>query len=458
MTADSKSIKFPDKHYVGFQSRPSRDEVPLGFMTPDGTDKAAVKRKATVDSWSRGYGYDGQNVAQNKLPAQTYDNKPMVGFKLGRNVRHGYGWGQGNVKWRIEDPRGFELEITSPNLAQILGFCTIQEGEILEQCIWARMGNENILVPVNSDVYTNAIKNTERMAKSASLKDLKIGDSAVFHNGDQGIYYGVYFVTSRAHDYNGGRQDHYVKCGDKKRHVFLMQGADGLTSSNFFKAMSSPKLSQVFEGTAMTHEDAEREIMKLHLENDYRLDEATNDYGKSPIAFTIEKMDPANFTLEKMGGTLTEVEEFIKEESAKRPHFHRYMLREYNEGAISLFDMEGKTWIVDLGQIFEKRTYLPGGANYSQVTQRAAMIAANPAAYSHYSNHSFTKLHRVEVANDPAAENGQIVAKSDPRYGRNYGYHYNHNVEVEVADIPEDFHWYRLVGKSNAGTEIICHC
>ena len=53
---DNKSIKFPDKHYVGFQSRPSVDEVPLGFMTPFGTDKAFEQRKSTVDTWAAGGG------------------------------------------------------------------------------------------------------------------------------------------------------------------------------------------------------------------------------------------------------------------------------------------------------------------------------------------------------------------------------------------------------------------
>jgi hypothetical protein len=81
--SDNKAIKFPAKHYIGFQARPSVDELPLAFMTPDGTDKAAEKRKATVDAWAKGYGYDGRNEAEDKLPAQSYENKPMIGFKMG---------------------------------------------------------------------------------------------------------------------------------------------------------------------------------------------------------------------------------------------------------------------------------------------------------------------------------------------------------------------------------------
>ena len=54
MSSDNKAIKFPEKHYIGFQTRDD-DFLPLGFMTPDGTDSAAVKRKQTVDSWASGY-------------------------------------------------------------------------------------------------------------------------------------------------------------------------------------------------------------------------------------------------------------------------------------------------------------------------------------------------------------------------------------------------------------------
>ena len=453
MSTENKSIKFPDKHYVGFQARPSHDEVPLGFMTPFGTDKAFEKRKGTVDTWSRGGGYYGRNEAQDKLPAQTYDNKPMVGFKLGRNVRHGYGWGQGNVKWRIEDPRGFELEITSPNLAQIMGFCTIQEGEILEECIWARMGNENILVPVNSDVYMNAIKNTERMAKSASLKDLKIGDSAVFHNGDQGIYYGAYFIVSRAHSYSDTNKGHYLKFGDKKKHVFLMQGADGLTATKWFKAIASPKLSQVFEGEAMTHEDAERKMAKMVAEEGYSLDESTNDYGKSPIAFVIEKKDASQFTLERVEDDLSRVEQYLKDNhTMSTGDVQTYYATNAIHSAMPIFEIQGTDYSIQLRDIFDKREYLPGGKNHAQAVTHSANVAANPSYYGNR-NHSYTRVAATEVVNSPMNEGGKIYLKETTR---SYYSSYNHSVEIEVVDVPETFYYMRMVGKSNAGTEIIC--
>lgn len=193
--ADNKAIKIPEAHYVGFQKR-SSDTVPLGFMTPDGTDKAAQKRKATVDTWAKGHSYYADK--EQVLPSKTFENKPLTGFRIGRTVIHG-GWGATHSKWRIEDPRGFELEITSGNLSQIIDCTTIENGEILEKCIWGRLGAENVLVPINSDAYKTATENTKRIKSSASIKDLKIGHHITLKNGTEALYYGRWYVVTNQH-------------------------------------------------------------------------------------------------------------------------------------------------------------------------------------------------------------------------------------------------------------------
>lgn len=177
----NNSIKIPESFYTGFQTR-SGSNIPLGFMTPDGTDSAATSRKDTVTRWS-----------DSKIPAIVYENKPLSGFNVRQNIRHYSSWGQGNVKWRLEDPRGFEVEINSSNLAYILEKTTIENGEILTKCIWARDGKENYLVPVDSDLYQEAFKNTERVKKVISVKDVNPGDKIVLHNGSVCRYLGYFY-------------------------------------------------------------------------------------------------------------------------------------------------------------------------------------------------------------------------------------------------------------------------
>ena len=246
--AGNKDIKFPSHHYVGFQSRPSQDNVPLGFMTPDGTDAAAKKRKESVDKWATPYHYHNQPKPET-VPAVTYENKPMVGFKLSREVRRYASFGNGNVKWRIEDPRGFELEISSANFAQILMLCTMEKGEIQDQLIWGRLGAENVLVPVESDAYKAAQANTERAAKKASLKDLKLGDKVVMVNGDEGVFYGKFYLIYNSYSHSSIGQT----LGDKQRWLFK--------TGNGWSSIASPKLAEITPGDGtLTQEAAEQEI------------------------------------------------------------------------------------------------------------------------------------------------------------------------------------------------------
>lgn len=267
LSVDNKAIKIPTHHYVGFSKRET-ENIPLGFMTPDGTDAAAIKRKKTVDDWATSSSY--QTV---KLPAKSFENKPLSGFKLGNNVRHGYGWGQGNVKWRIEDPRGFELEISSPNLAQIIAITTIENGEILEKCVWARMGAENILLPVNSDVYETAQANTERANTSVSLKDLKIGYKAILQNGKEGRYMGQMYAL------NKNNEEHIVQA-PKKTHVFLNE-------TEVF-TVATPKLSSIEPDTELQLGQAEIALNKAIRDPSINTGWSCVGYSAMPL-FTADK-------------------------------------------------------------------------------------------------------------------------------------------------------------------------
>jgi hypothetical protein len=243
ISGDNKSIKLPAQHYVGFNKR-GDDEIPLGFMTVEGDDKAAQKRKATVNSWAA--------QSTNRIPAQVFDNKPLSGFKMGKSIRHNYSsWGQGNVKWRIEDPRGFELEITSPNFASIVSCTTIENGEILEKCIWGRLGADNVLLPVSSDAYKAATANTDRVNKKVSLRDVKPGDHVVMQNGISGRFLGNLFLIKRE-----TYRKHTLSIDDKKRFIIETK-ENGKTS---FVAISSPKISEITTGELITPEDAEKLI------------------------------------------------------------------------------------------------------------------------------------------------------------------------------------------------------
>lgn len=302
------AIKIPDSHYVGFQKRES-DQVPLGFMTPEGTDKAAQKRKATVDGWANGGGY--YTNKQATLTSKTFDNKPMVGFKMGKNISYGRGWDSRHDKWRIEDPRGFQLEITSGNLQEIMTDCTIERGEILEECIWGRLGSENILIPVSSETYKRATENTKRMATSASIKDLKPGFYFTMKNGDRCWFAGrVYAQGLQAEIREDNDHYHYgrefnnpsvVNPSDKSLFAYVVVG-DKTIDETFAKGhsmvylRSSLTISNIEIGTEISNrEGCEIVNKRIHKRGSGMID-FSNKWGYRHTGFILtqvtEKLEP----------------------------------------------------------------------------------------------------------------------------------------------------------------------
>jgi hypothetical protein len=132
-------LKFFDKLYVGFSKRSGNTEDDLlGFATPDGNDKAAEKRKATVDGWR-----------SKDIEPKIVANEPRMGFKI-LDSRRRY---RGNKVFRVYDPAGFELEISAENLCDLIDRSIINKGDILDQLVWGRLGAANYLIPSSSEEY-----------------------------------------------------------------------------------------------------------------------------------------------------------------------------------------------------------------------------------------------------------------------------------------------------------------
>ncbi len=222
-------ITIPSQHYIGVKpERDTESSLPLAFATPFGTDAAYEKRKSTVDNWCRGYGHyvDGKYVYP-EFEASVQDNVLMEGFRIAESVRR-IGWNGGNVVWRVVDPRGFELEISSANFARVIDCTTIVNGEITGKCIWGRDGAANVLLPEASEPYQQATANTKRSTMKVDAKSLAVGDEVEFKDGQIWVYAGVFTMLSRKEkriEQGTGYYDrHYAytyAVDVKKRHVFV---------------------------------------------------------------------------------------------------------------------------------------------------------------------------------------------------------------------------------------------
>jgi hypothetical protein len=259
------TIKIPEKVYVGFQGRRSEDEVPLGFMTPYTTDKAGQKRRDTVDNWAKGYGRD------KTFNSVMLDNKPMIGFKIGRDIRRSGGWnGSGASYVRVADPRGFELEITIENLVMCMGSNLIDDGEILQECVWGRDGNRNILLPTNSEPFKDSIQTKAKLDTVISLRQVKPGDEVALVTGETGIYMGsMYPIHVDRWD-----QPRKFRVGEAKRYVLKITDRHGVK----FEGRPAMKVTEIIKAAdvKMTAIEIEKEIVAGLAVNPFCCEDKSN--------------------------------------------------------------------------------------------------------------------------------------------------------------------------------------
>jgi len=142
------------------------------------------------------------------------DNKPLPGFTLVKNEKHG--WNSVNTYWVIIDPRGFTSTITSSNLEQILHCTGITEGLIQEKCVWAREDTRTtmVLLPTSSNDYIEAKKNTELLNNKVKKSEINLGDTVLLENKQTGVYWGsaaLYGTGRNMFEFSGITTEMYGK-------------------------------------------------------------------------------------------------------------------------------------------------------------------------------------------------------------------------------------------------------
>lgn len=298
-------ITIPKQHYIGLK-RQYNNETPLAFLTPydDHNSKTFEKRQSTVDRWARDTRreYDSTTKKYNDLlplDPRIVDNELFEGYKIAEEVRRTY-WGGGNVVWRMVDPRGWEFEISSSNLARILDCATISNGVIQGKCIIGRDKAQNVLLPENSEPYQQAVVNTSRADKKVSIKDVTPGDIVVLKDGRQGMYLGVYSVahaTYKIEDALGSsyyNRTQYVTrnfADVKKRHLFMEKVTKELKDklslydvsegSYTYTAIADPRISVILNKAKMpldVKKTAEDVTKMLQGKEKNRYDNLTDAY------------------------------------------------------------------------------------------------------------------------------------------------------------------------------------
>jgi hypothetical protein len=263
-------IKVFPKLYVGLKAQTqvdpvTKERVPrvnLGFATPLENNAAFEKRKRTVDDWSKPWA-DWDPITRKSIPRPpldpiTIDNVPVAGFKVTDDVRRIY-WGGGNVVWRVEDPRGFELEVSSQNLMAVIQTVGLAAGgEIPGKCVWARDGANNVLLHETTQEFKNAYRVGETVStKGTKLKPEHIGCKVSFKSG----YTGTYLGAGSCFSWSKYGEDRVFS--ETFNHYFLNADDKGLT------AYRDPKPLLIEDYRKISDEDALATINRLRQDTHY---------------------------------------------------------------------------------------------------------------------------------------------------------------------------------------------
>jgi len=161
-------MKYFPEYFVGVQNRregwdysawlenrqAAEITVPLGFATPYEDNAAGRKREETVRSWAKIRTYGNTKDVLEEPIFTKFPNDPIEGFVVLKSVSR---YSTSNVFFRIMDPRGFELEISSPNLMDIINKSEIDKGLVKGKMVWLRDGAQNYLVHEDDERYLKAI-------------------------------------------------------------------------------------------------------------------------------------------------------------------------------------------------------------------------------------------------------------------------------------------------------------
>lgn len=142
---------------------------PLGFLHPWNPKKPDDKKHVTQREWAYNNGLVGFKLVERSGHAwitgqrrryingkmelidvdefadpqpMVYDNDPLAGFKVQHSVSR---YSTSNKLWRILDPRGFEVEVTTACMEELIEATTIIKGGLIEaKCVW--VSNKNLVV------------------------------------------------------------------------------------------------------------------------------------------------------------------------------------------------------------------------------------------------------------------------------------------------------------------------
>lgn len=178
----SNTMIIPTELKVGFNDRTDCYSGKLGYVIYK-DNKNVWRKEKSWESWRK-----------KEIDTLFIKNDPLDGFVLNKKVggaKESWGWNTRLEKVRVFDPRGFEIEITVPNLLYILRETDCSRGKGLEgKFVYAWSGTELVLVPTNAQEYVESTKHTSLQNTNIKAKELVVGYTYLTKKSENLIYLG----------------------------------------------------------------------------------------------------------------------------------------------------------------------------------------------------------------------------------------------------------------------------
>lgn len=197
------NLFIPKKIRVGFQTRNDTYTKRLAYVIYY-DNKGKLRKETSWESWR-----------DKTIDPEEYDNVPTEGFVLNKNVGGRGGWYDERMAYvRVYDPRGFEFEITIPNLLYILENTNSIKGKGLEgEFVYSWDGKDIVLLPICAPDYVELQKFNEKVFRGTTLKvkDLVIGGTYIDKHNSHYIYMGKYDYYAKGYKINDKVFSTYAK-------------------------------------------------------------------------------------------------------------------------------------------------------------------------------------------------------------------------------------------------------
>lgn len=265
---------------VGFNKRKDTYSGLLAYIIYYDENKTLRKEKS-FNSW-----------IEKSIEPKEMKNVPTSGFVLNKNVNRYSSFSSNGSKFRIYDPRGFEMEISAENFIAITQTTNINAQELSGEFVYAWEGQDLILLPVNSKLYTEAKEYSDILFDKFDRKTIKEGNTYKTKKLSDLVFLGKFEVNSlESGMFYKNHEDSYTS---SKKDVFFNKNTQSFVAinKNLIIAQTSDEPLENFDLLVNTVKDINKVI------------ETTRNKTEKAISA---------FTKELVSVKVTKYENFLKE-------------------------------------------------------------------------------------------------------------------------------------------------